>query len=309
MKQEHQYSDVQHERKKSGLGIPALVVSGFLGAGKTTLVKHLIADAQRQGLRLAVVSNEFGELGIDQALLQEEGGPGYVELEGGCVCCQLSSELLLSLQDLWENVRPDRVIVETSGVALPFETLMTFWREPVSQWAGESIAVVVVNAEQIVESRDIEGTFEQQVSSSDLLVVNKIDLVESRDLKDIDSLLQDMAPGAPIVHSTQGQVDSALVFPPSPESVGIARGSEKPVMAPHTHEKFSSKEVPIPQGISSEELLKQIQAYQALRVKGVVKTAEGLRLVQGVGTRLDLLPPPENFPEDLIGRIVVIRRS
>jgi hypothetical protein len=61
----------------SALGVPALVVSGFLGAGKTTLVKHLIADAQQQGLKLAVISNEFGELGIDRALLQEEGGPGY----------------------------------------------------------------------------------------------------------------------------------------------------------------------------------------------------------------------------------------
>jgi hypothetical protein len=71
-----------NEPAHSVLGVPALVVSGFLGAGKTTLVKHLIEDAQRQGLKLAVVSNEFGELGIDRALLQEAGGPGYVELEG-----------------------------------------------------------------------------------------------------------------------------------------------------------------------------------------------------------------------------------
>ena len=104
------------------LGVPALVVSGFLGAGKTTLVKHLIADAQQQGLKLAVVSNEFGELGIDRALLQEEGGPGYVELEGGCVCCQLSGELLKTLQNLWESIHPDRVVVETSGVALLIPT-------------------------------------------------------------------------------------------------------------------------------------------------------------------------------------------
>ena len=106
-------------------GVPALVVSGFLGAGKTTLVKHLLADAQRQKLKLAVVSNEFGDLGIDQALLQESGGPGYVELEGGCVCCQLSNELRDTVQRLWETVKPDRIVVETSGVALPFETLMT----------------------------------------------------------------------------------------------------------------------------------------------------------------------------------------
>ena len=83
---ESQSNSSQNESVKPVFGVPALVVSGFLGAGKTTLVKHLITDAQQQGLKLAVVSNEFGELGIDQALLQEAGGPGYAELEGGCVC-------------------------------------------------------------------------------------------------------------------------------------------------------------------------------------------------------------------------------
>ena len=99
------------------LGIPALVVSGFLGAGKTTLIRHILEEAQQSGLRLGIVSNEFGELGIDQALLNSESGEDYIELEGGCVCCKLSDELLSSLQGLWERVRPDRVIVETSGVA------------------------------------------------------------------------------------------------------------------------------------------------------------------------------------------------
>ena len=73
-------SSSHHESTNSVLGVPALVVSGFLGAGKTTLVKHLISNAQQQGLKLAVVSNEFGELGIDRALLQEAGGPGYVRV-------------------------------------------------------------------------------------------------------------------------------------------------------------------------------------------------------------------------------------
>lgn len=198
------------------LGVPALVVSGFLGAGKTTLVKHLIADAQQQGLKLAVISNEFGELGIDRALLQEEGGPGYVELEGGCVCCQLSGELLNTLQNLWETIRPDRVVVETSGVALPFETLLTFWREPVTDWVGESLAVVVVNAEQVAQGRDLEGTFEQQVSSADLLVFNKVDLVSSNSIGRLEHLLQDMAPGAPVIRSIQGEIDTTIVFLPSP---------------------------------------------------------------------------------------------
>src|SRR5919108_5791613 len=97
--------------------IPVLVISGFLGSGKTTLVSYLLKEAQAKGMRIAIVSNEFGALGIDQALLAQ-GGAAYVELEGGCVCCQLSDELVNTLQMLWERVGPDGIIVETSGVAL-----------------------------------------------------------------------------------------------------------------------------------------------------------------------------------------------
>jgi len=291
------------------LGVPALVVSGFLGAGKTTLVKHLITDAQQQGLKLAVVSNEFGELGIDRALLQQEGGPGYVELEGGCVCCQLSGELLNTLQNLWETIHPDRIVVETSGVALPFETLMTFWREPVTEWVGESLALVVVNAEQVAEERDLEGTFEQQVSSADLLVLNKMDLVVANSLACLESKLESMAPGAPVIRSIQGQIDSQVVFPPTPlEAITLIRKS-KTELIPHTHEAFESQEISFPDNITPEQLIEQLQPFQALRIKGIVNTSEGTKLVQGVGSRVELSPPPTNLPADIIGRIIVIRRK
>jgi cobalamin biosynthesis protein CobW len=293
----------------SALGVPALVVSGFLGAGKTTLVKHLLEDARQQGLRLAIVSNEFGELGIDRALLQEEGGPGYVELEGGCVCCQLSGALLSTLQNLWESIRPDRIVVETSGVALPFETLLTFWREPVSEWVGESLAVVVVNAEQVAEGRDLEGTFEQQVSSADLLVLNKIDLVEEDSILQIEPLLQDMAPGAPMIRSIQGRIDSTIVFPPNPTHSNHSARSRKPEAMPHTHEEFESQSVLISGSNTPDQLIALVKELQALRVKGVVNTTEGLRLVQGVGPRIDLVLPPANFPSSIIGQIVAIRRK
>jgi cobalamin biosynthesis protein CobW len=289
-------------------GIPALVVSGFLGAGKTTLVKHLITDAQRQGLRLAVVSNEFGELGIDRALLQEAGGPGYVELEGGCVCCQLSNELLETLQNLWETVRPDRVVVETSGVALPFETLMTFWREPLTDWVGESLAVVVVNAEQLAQKRDLEGTFEQQVSSADLLVLNKLDLVPEEILPRLEGVLREMAPGAPLIRGIQGQVDTAILFPLA--SVFSAGGKAKAMdMPPHTHEEFEAQELCFPDYISSERLLEEIKPLQALRMKGIIHTAEGPKLVQGVGPRVDLVDVSGGYPSELAGRLVVIRKK
>lgn len=291
------------------LGVPALVVSGFLGAGKTTFVKHLIADAQGQGLKLAVISNEFGELGIDRALLQEEGGPGYVELEGGCVCCQLSGELLNTLQNLWETIRPDRVVVETSGVALPFETLLTFWREPVTEWVGESLAVVVVNAEQVAQGRDLEGTFEQQVSSADLVVFNKIDLIPPDSLGPLEDLLRDMAPDAPVIRSIQGKIDTTIVFPSVPMQGFPPNPQRKPELLPHTHEEFEAQELSFPDDITPEQLITQLQPLHALRIKGIVNTSEGPKLVQGVGSRIDLSPPPANVPQTIIGRLISIRRK
>lgn len=298
-----------NEHTSPVLGVPALVVSGFLGAGKTTLVKHLIEDAQRQGLKLAVVSNEFGELGIDRALLQEAGGPGYVELEGGCVCCQLTNELLETLQSLWETIRPDRVVVETSGVALPFETLMTFWREPLTEWVGESLAVVVANAEQVAEDRDLEGTFEQQVSSADIVVVNKVDLVPGDSLPQIEKILQEMAPDAPFIRSIQGKIDTAVVFPPTPASSNSSKRKSKPEILPHTHEAFEAQELSFPPNITPEELLRQLQPLHALRIKGIVNTSEGPKLIQGVGPRINLSASPSQFPREILGRLVAIRRK
>jgi len=290
-------------------GVPALIVSGFLGAGKTTLVKHLITDAQQQGLKLAVVSNEFGELGIDQALLQEAGGPGYVELEGGCVCCQLSNELLETLQNLWETIHPDRIVVETSGVALPFETLMTFWREPITEWVGESLAVVVANAEQVAEGRDLEGTFEQQVSSADIVVLNKVDLVPEDSLGKLEHILLEMAPDAPFIRSIQGQIDTTVVFPPTPTQATSSKRKGKPDLIPHTHEEFEAQELSFPDNLTPEQLIQQLQPLQALRIKGIVNTSEGPKLVQGVGPRINLSAPPSQIPKEMIGRLVAIRRK
>ena len=293
----------------ANLGIPALVVSGFLGAGKTTLIRHVLREARQRNLRLGVVSNEFGELGIDQAILSGEGGGDYVELEGGCVCCKLSDELLSTLQTLWERSHPDRVIVETSGVALPFETLVTFWREPVSQWVGESLAVVVVNAEQVVEERDLVGTFEQQVSSADLLVLNKIDLVSGARLDRVEAVLDEMAPGTPVVQSVDGRVDSAFLFPPNPGERRASRSLNPDGSSSHTHERFEAQVIRIEDGLEPADVLQRLQRPGALRMKGVVQTPSGLRIVQGVGSRIDLISPSGELPSHLIGQVVIISRS
>ena len=304
-----QNNQLKENSHLSSLGIPALVVSGFLGAGKTTLIRHILEEAQQRGLRLAVVSNEFGELGIDRALLSSESGEDYIELKGGCVCCKLSDDLLSSLQGIWERIRPDRVIIETSGVALPFETLMTFWREPVSEWVGESLAVVVVNAEQVDERRDLEGTFEQQVSSADLLVLNKIDLVSHRKLSHVESALDEMAPGTPVVRSVNGLVDTALLFPPNPAERQESCSLKPQMSAGHTHETFQAQVLNIESGIEPETLIQRLKKHEALRIKGAVQTSSGLRVIQGVGSRIDLVVPHTDIPHHLIGQIVIISRS
>ena len=232
-----------------------------------------------------------------------------MELEGGCVCCQLTNELLETLQNLWETIRPDRIVVETSGVALPFETLMTFWREPITEWVGESLAVVVANAEQVAEGRDLEGTFEQQVSSADIVVFNKVDLVPEDSLGKLENVLQDMAPDAPFIRSIQGQIDTNVVFPPTSARTTSKKRKSKPEVRPHTHEEFEAQEISFPGLITSEQLIQQLQTLQALRIKGIVNTTEGPKLVQGVGPRIDLSAPPSNLPQEMIGRLVAIRRK
>jgi len=295
-------------RMSASSRIPAVVVSGFLGSGKTTLVRHLLADAQRSGRRAAVVSNEFGELGIDGALLSR-AGDDYVELSGGCVCCRLSDELVETLQMLRERVNPDLVIVETSGVALPFDVQLNFWREPIADWIETDVAVVVVNAEQLADGRDLDGTFAQQVSSADLLLLNKLDLVNAQALPDLEASLREIEPDAPLVRAIHAQLDPALLFPPDPDGVRKRRRNESSGVQPHHHEEFIAEELSIAEGTEPGALVERVRALAPLRAKGFVVTSEGPRILQGVGPRIELAKPDITPPAELLGRIVLIRRS
>jgi len=288
--------------------IPILIVSGFLGAGKTSLVCWLLAEAKRSGKRVAVISNEFGALGIDQALLGE-GGPAVVQLDGGCVCCQLSDELIDTLEMLRKNVNPDQIIIETSGVALPGDTQVNLWREPVKSWISDDLAVVIVNAEQVLEERDLDGTFEYQLTSADLLVLNKVDLVPDGVLPAIEARLREIEPEAPMVRSTHGEVDSALLFPPDSADLRRQRRQYGGVGLPQVHESFTTEVVVVESGVDEASLVARFRSIGALRAKGFVHTAAGLRLLQAVGRRVQLqvvAAPPDAA---LLGSVVVIRRA
>jgi cobalamin biosynthesis protein CobW len=287
--------------------IPALVVSGFLGSGKTTTVRHLLKCAQAQGLKVAVISNEFGELGIDQALLGE-GAQSYVELEGGCVCCKLGDELVETLELLRRDVDPDQVIVETSGVALPYDVMLNFWRDPVREWIEDETAVVVVNAEQVALQRDLAGTFEDQVCSADILLVNKVDLVDAEELASVRARLRELEPDAPIVDADFGQVDPRILFP---EDVDGRRADRRnhPTHRPHTHEEFTSEVLEFPAPVDPDLVRERIQAVGAIRAKGFIGTLQGTIVVHGVGDRIEFEPARDRVRPDLVGRVVTIRRA
>lgn len=284
----------------------ALVVSGFLGSGKTTLVRHLLEEGQRDGIRTAVVSNEFGELGIDQAVLASSQGD-FVELAGGCVCCRLADDLLLTLQQLWERTGPERVVVETSGVALPYDTLINFWRDPVRAWAIDESSVVVVSAEQVCAGRDLDATFEDQVCSADLLLLSKTDLVSEENAARAERYLRDMQPGVTILRASFGDIDSRVFFPPEPGSREAARRIEEREHR-HNHQSYVCEELAVAAGTAEAEIRRRLEQRAPLRAKGFVETAAGLRLVQGVGTNVEITPVPSPPPAELLGRIVIIER-
>ncbi|MEB2346382.1 MAG: GTP-binding protein [Deltaproteobacteria bacterium] len=286
-----------------------LVVSGFLGSGKTSLVRHLLDEARRRGERLAVVSNEFGALGIDRALLggaAAAGAPAIRELDGGCVCCELSDDLVRTLEALRREVAPDRIAIETSGVALPYDVQLSLWRPPVADWIADDLGIVLVNAEQLAEGRELGETFEQQVSAADLLVLNQVDRVPEAQLPALEARLRALEPEARIVRAVHGRLAPALLEPPATDAPGPPPPRGHP--HPHAHEAFTHETIEVEAGVAERALVERLRALGALRAKGWVETEAGPRLVQGVGRRIELSPGAPPGPA-WRGRVVVIRRS
>ncbi len=210
---------------------------------------------------------------------------------------------------LRERVDPHRIVVETSGVALPSDTQLQFWREPVCDWVEDDVAVIVVNAEQLLEGRDLHGMFEDQVTSADLLLLNKIDLVPGETLDRLEGILCGMSPDVPILRCVHGQVAPDVLFPPDPDRLRTRRRRAGGTSEPHQHEAFVTDILTITDGIEPEALIAQLQSPEMLRAKGFVRTSHGFQLVQGVGQRIELTDVASIPRSTLLGRIVVISRG
>ncbi|MEZ4322700.1 MAG: CobW family GTP-binding protein [Myxococcota bacterium] len=287
------------------MSVPALIVSGYLGSGKTTLVSRLLADAQERGIRLAIVSNEFGDTGIDRALL-DAGQDGFVELDGGCVCCRLSDALSETLESILTTVKPDRLVLETSGVALPGEVVVQFWRPPLRELVSDEVVVVVVDAERA--SGDLDETFLEQVEAADLLLLNKCDLIDEAALTAAEARLDELSGGQPVMRTVHCAVDPSLLYPPDPDGLRVARRDPTASPRPHVHETFNTTELQFPGVVDEAAVLSEVASHHAIRAKGFVRTERGVRVLQGVGPRIQLTDPEVPVDEALVGRVVVIHR-
>lgn len=306
--------------------IPVTVISGFLGAGKTTLVRHLLQN--NQGRRIAVLVNEFGEVGIDGDLLRscqvcdedETLAQNIVELTNGCLCCTVQEEFYPVMQELLKRRdKIDCLLIETSGLALPKPLIQAFrWPEIRNSATVDGVVTVVDcyalatgnlvgNLEALESQRQadpnlehetpLEELFEDQLACADLVLLTKTDLVSAAQLNKIKTWLQqELQPGVKIVTASQGEIEPNLLlgFNAAVEEHLDHRHSHHDHEEEHEHDDdINSIELVLDQAFDPHVLtakLKQLlQEQEVYRVKGFVNVPnKSMRLVlQGVGNRFD----------------------
>jgi cobalamin biosynthesis protein CobW len=324
--------------------IPATIITGFLGAGKTSLVRHLIGAAS--GYRLAIIVNEFGKLGIDRELLLGCGDAtcsddDIVELANGCLCCTVADDFLPTLTKLIERpAPPDHILVETSGLALPKPLVQAFaWPEirtattvdgvltvidaaalAAGRFADNPAAVAAQRAADPSVDHDnpLEEVFGDQLACADLVILNKTDLVAPAGLARLTrEIAARLRPGVRIVTARDGKVAPgiALGLDAAAEDDLAARPSVHELEGEHDHDDFDSFVVtldPSADDVLRDRLVVAIRAHDILRVKGFVAVPGRNRrqIVQAVGDRVQqYFDRPWEPDERRATRLVVIGKK
>lgn len=307
--------------------IPVTIITGFLGSGKTTLIRHLLTH--NQGRRIAVLVNEFGELGIDGELLRScqvcpedelETPNNIVELTNGCLCCTVQEEFLPAMQALLARQNDiDCILIETSGLALP-KPLLTAFRWPEIRTAATVDAVIaVVDCDAVADGRfandpaavdalrqtdenldhetPLQELFEDQLACADLVILNKTDLVTAEQYQQTIELVDRELPRAvKKIASDRGivDIDAILGFHAAVEDNLAERPSHHDTEAEHDHDDdIDSVNLILDCEFDPDKLRQQltrlVAEWEIYRIKGFVAVPnKSMRLViQGVGNRCE----------------------
>ncbi len=321
--------------------VPCTIVTGFLGAGKTTLIRHVIANAK--GRRLAVIVNEFGDVGIDGEILKGCGNnacpeDNIVELANGCLCCTVADEFVPALDAILARDGVEHIVIETSGLALPKPLVQAFHWPAIKGRVTVDGVIVVVDGAALAEGRvahdlaalaqqrtddtslthddPIEEVFQDQIACADLVVLNKRDLIDAAGIEKARAAIAEVLPRrVKVIAAADGKVDQALLL-------GLGIGTEDDIVnrrtlhdaeEVHDHDDFDSFVVPIAEVADPVVLNARVSAlaenFDVLRVKGFAAVAgKPLRLlVQAVGARVThQYDRPWSAAEAREGRLVVI---
>lgn len=301
--------------------IPVTVITGFLGAGKTTLIRHLMANPQ--GRRLAILVNEFGTVGVDGDILRacaDANCPdeNIVELANGCICCTVADAFIPTIEALLARpARPDHILIETSGLALPKPLLKAFdWPAIRSRITVDGV-IAIADAEAVAAGRfapdlaavdaqraaddsidhetPLSEVFEDQIACADIVLLSKADLAGAAGLAAARAVIEAEAPRPlPILPMVEGVIDPAVVLglAAAAEDDLAARPSHHDGHGEHEHDDFDTVVIELPEVADPDRLVAAIERLAAerniLRVKGhVAVTGKPMRLlVQAVGARV-----------------------
>jgi G3E family GTPase len=271
------------------MSVPVVLVAGFLGAGKTTVVNHLLAHAG--GRRIAAVVNDFGAINIDAEVITGAAG-GVVSLSNGCICCSLEGDLLRTLAVLLRrDPRPEVIVIETSGVADPTDVVRNLMDPVIWRETPLETVLCVVDATTPVAMLD-DALLRSQIRASDVVALTKVDLADAVDQARVRDAVRAMRPAAVLVDAPQGEIPAALLFLSDVDRAPTPREPGRPRPAADRFETLSwTSEQPV----SLSRLQQAIGrlAPKLARAKGLFDTMEQpgrLMVFQFAGGRATLAP-------------------